>query len=70
LIGLAVPLSSPVYRFPLQGMPRYAAMLFPLFVWLGGWLSRHRALIGPYLGTSALLAALLAAEFATWHFVA
>jgi hypothetical protein len=70
LLGLAVPLSSPVYGFPLQGMPRYSAMLFPLFVWLGGWLARHRPLVVPVLGASTLLAALLSAEFATWHFVA
>lgn len=69
-LGLGVPLSSPVYSFPLQGMPRYAAMLFPLFIWFGGWLARHRRLASPVLGASGLLAALLAAEFATWHFVA
>jgi hypothetical protein len=70
LLGIVVPLSSPVYRFPLQGMPRYAAMLFPLFIWLGGWLSRRRRLALPVLASSAALAALMAAEFATWHFVA
>jgi len=69
-IGLLVPLSSPVYGSPLQGMPRYAAMLFPLWMWLGAWLARHRRLALPLLGVSALSAALLAAEFATWHFVA
>jgi hypothetical protein len=69
-LGLLVPLSSPVYDTPLQGMPRYAALLFPLWMWLGARLARHRRLVGPLLGASALSAALLAAEFSTWHFVA
>jgi hypothetical protein len=69
-LGLLVPLSSPVYDTPPQGMPRYAAMLFPLWMWLGAWLARHRRLVAPVLGASALSAALLAAEFSTWHFVA
>ena len=70
LLGLAVPLSSTVYGRPLQGIPRYSAMLFPLFMWLGSWLARHRSFVAPVLGLSALFAALLAGEFATWHFVA
>jgi hypothetical protein len=45
-------------------------MLFPLWMWLGVWLARHRRLVAPVLGASALAAALLAAEFSTWHFVA
>jgi Mannosyltransferase (PIG-V) len=69
-LALLVPLSSPVYDTPLQGMPRYAAMLFPLWMWLGAWLARQRRLVAAVLGASALSAALLTAEFSTWHFVA
>jgi hypothetical protein len=70
VLGLVVPLSSPVAGQPLRSLPRYEAMLFPLFMWLGLWLSRRPRLAAPVLVVSGLGAALIAAEFSTWHFVA
>jgi len=70
LTALAMALSEPVKLRPLQSLPRYEVVLFPLFMWLGLWLARHRRVRVPALATSALLAAWFAAEFATWHFVA
>lgn len=70
VVGLLVPIASPTLTRPLQGLPRYETMLFPLFVYAGVWLARHPRLRTPALAASAALAALLAAEFATWHFVA
>jgi hypothetical protein len=70
VLGLAVPLCSPVAGEPLRGLPRYETLLFPLFMWLGLWLSRRPRLAAPVLVVSGLGAALIAAEFATWHFVA
>jgi hypothetical protein len=70
LAALAAALAEPVGLRPLQSLPRYEAVLFPLFMWAGLALARHRNWRIPVLGTSALLAMLFAAEFATWHFVA
>ena len=70
LAGLLVALADPVQARPLQSVPRYEAVLFPLFMWAGMVLAKHRRWRLPVLIPSALLGALLAAEFATWHFVA
>ena len=44
LAALALPLSYPVSPQPLMSLPRFVAVLFPLFMWLGWWLSRGPAL--------------------------
>ncbi len=71
LAALALPLSWPVGPQPLMSLPRFEAVLFPLFVWLGWWLARggawrRRAVFGLF----AALLALSSARFATWHWVA
>ncbi len=63
-------LITPVAFEPLQGLPRYLTVLFPLFLWLGAWLDRHLRWRVPVLTLSAVALALLSAEFATWHYVA
>jgi hypothetical protein len=69
LVALALPLSSPVIPQPLQSLPRYEMVVFPLFMWGANWLHRRR--IEPYaIACSAALLGLLTAEFATWRFVA
>lgn len=70
LAALLVAVAEPVQARPLQSVPRYEAVLFPLFMWAGLVLARHPRWRLPVLVPSALLGALLAAEFATWHFVA
>jgi hypothetical protein len=70
LVGCALPLFSPVTYEPLQSLPRYLTVLFPLFIWLGAWMARHRRWRTAVLVGSGLALALLSAEFATWHFVA
>src|ERR687885_994201 len=37
--ALALPLSYPVGPQPLMSLPRFLAVLFPLFMWLGAWLA-------------------------------
>ena len=69
LASLAMPLSYPVTPQPLASLPRYEVVLFPLFIWAGGWLSRRR-LSAAGLATLAVLLGLFTAEFATWRFVA
>jgi hypothetical protein len=71
LAALALPLSTPVTPQPLMSLPRFLAVLVPIFLWAGWWLDRG----GPWrarlvLGTSAILLAVFSARFATWHWVA
>jgi hypothetical protein len=71
LAALALPLSYPVGPQPLMSLPRFLAVLFPLFMWLGAWLAeggrRRRAAV---LAPSAAGLAIVTAVFATWHWVA
>ncbi len=69
LVALALPLSSPVTLEPLRSLPRYEAVLFPLFMWGATWVERRR--IAPQtIACFAVLLGLFTAEFATWRFVA
>ncbi|HEY8584670.1 MAG TPA: hypothetical protein VIL49_17040, partial [Capillimicrobium sp.] len=70
LASLAVPLSYPVVPQPLMSLPRFVLVLFPLWMWLGWLLARHRRARAPVLGASAVMLAACTAQFATWHFVA
>jgi hypothetical protein len=71
LVALALPLSYPVGPQPLMSLPRFEAVLYPLFLWLGWWLARgpawRRAVV---LGLFALGLAAFSALFTTWHWVA
>ena len=69
--ALALPLSFPVDGHPLMSLPRFAAVLWPLHLWLALWLSRRAP--GARWATVAAFAAGLAAvsaEVATWGWVA
>ena len=68
--ALALPLSYPVGPQPLMSLPRFVAVLFPLFMWLGLWLSeggRGRRLAVLVLGRRARRAS---AVVSTWHWFA
>lgn len=69
LASLALPLSSPVTFEPLRSLPRYEAVVFPLFMW-GAWWVHRRRLSLQAVGCCAVLLGLFTAEFATWRFVA
>ena len=69
LAALAIPLSNPVTPQPLQSLPRYEVVLFPLFMWGAWWICRRR-ITTPALASLAVLLGLFTAEFATWRFVA
>ncbi|MEA2290295.1 MAG: hypothetical protein QOD55_2292, partial [Solirubrobacteraceae bacterium] len=69
--ALALPLSYPVGPQPLMSLPRFLAVLFPLFMWLGAWLAdggrvRRAAVLGPF--AAGLVA--VTAVVATWHWFA
>jgi hypothetical protein len=69
LASLALPLSSPVTFEPLRSLPRYEAVLFPLFMWGAAWVHRRRLELKA-VGCFAVLLGLFTAEFAAWRFVA
>jgi hypothetical protein len=54
-----------------MSLPRFLAVLFPLFMWLGAWLAdggrvRRAAVLGPF--AAGLVA--VTAVVATWHWFA
>jgi Mannosyltransferase (PIG-V) len=70
IAALALPLSDPVRSQPLMSLPRFLLVLFPLGIWLGGWLSEHPRAQRPALVLSAVTMVFFGAQFATWHWVA
>lgn len=70
LVALALPLSYPVTPQPLMSLPRFIAVLFPLFMWLGAWTARggRRREIA-VVGISLAGLAVFSAQFTTWHWV-
>jgi Mannosyltransferase (PIG-V) len=70
-VALLLPLSYPVGPQPLMSLPRFEAVLYPLFLWLGWWLARGPAWRrGAVLGTFAAGLAAFSALSSTWHWVA
>jgi hypothetical protein len=67
--ALALPLSFPVTPQPLMSLPRFLAVLFPLFMWLALVCEERRAL-RPVLAVSAALLVLATVLFAAWEWVA
>lgn len=67
--ALALPLSFPVGPQPLMSLPRFLAVLFPLFVWLAlvCRTPRRQVLV---LAALAVGLAVFTARYATWHWVA
>jgi hypothetical protein len=67
--ALALPLSFPVGPQPLMSLPRFLAVLFPLFVWLALVCGprRRQVLVAGALGLGL---AVFTARYATWHWVA
>jgi hypothetical protein len=71
VVALLLPLSYPVGPQPLMSLPRFEAVLYPLFLWLGWWLARaHAVWRALVLGVFAAGLVLCAALFSTWHWVA
>jgi len=69
--ALALPLSWPVAPQPLMSLPRFEAVLFPAFMWLGAWIARGGrargwAVYGVFAGGLAAFSAFVS----TWHWVA
>ncbi len=67
--SLALALSYPVDAQPLMSLPRFIAVLFPIFMWLALVCERRRATV-PVTAVFTVLLALAVAQFAAWRFVA
>lgn len=66
--SLVLPLSFPVVPQPLMSLPRFVAVLFPLFMWLAVVCEERRAT--QWVGAvSAIGLGLFTAKFATWHWI-
>jgi hypothetical protein len=67
-VALVLPLTFPVIPQPLMSLPRFLAVLFPIFMWLAlvceerGWTDR-------VVAVSAIGLGLFTAQFATWHWI-
>jgi hypothetical protein len=68
-IGLVFPLFSPAQRVPLLSFPRFALILFPLFIVLAHLSGRWRFLHHTYLFSAAMLLGVFLARFANWYWI-
>jgi hypothetical protein len=69
--ALALPLSWPVAPQPLMSLPRFEAVLFPAFMWLGSWIARGGPVRGRVVyGLFGVVLAGVSALVATWHWFA
>jgi hypothetical protein len=68
-ICLVLPLSEPVRPEPLMSMPRFLAVLFPIFMWLALWCEERGATLR-VAAAAAIGLGLFTAQFATWHWLA
>jgi len=66
--SLVLPLSFPVEPQPLMSLPRFLAVLFPIFMWLALWSEERRA-TARVAAVSALGLGLFTAQFASWHWI-
>jgi hypothetical protein len=64
--ALALPLSFPVAPQPLMSLPRFLAVLFPVFMWL----ALHRRAWRVALVVFAVVLGVFTVRYATWHWVA
>jgi hypothetical protein len=66
--SLVLPLTFPVEPQPLMSLPRFLAVLFPIFMWLALWSEERRA-TARVAAVSALGLGLFTAQFASWHWI-
>lgn len=67
--ALALPLSYPVGPQPLMSLPRFLAVLFPIFLWLAV-VSEERGRTLPVAAASAVGLGLFTSQFAGWEWIA
>jgi hypothetical protein len=67
--ALMLPLSYPVAAQPLMSLPRFVAVLFPIFMWLG-LACEERRWTDRVAIVSAVVLGVFVTQFATWQWVA
>ena len=67
--ALMLPLSYPVAAQPLMSLPRFVAVLFPIFMWLG-LVCEERRMTDRVAIASAVVLGIFVTQFATWQWVA
>jgi hypothetical protein len=68
-VSLLLPLTFPVVPQPLMSLPRFLAVLFPIFMWLA-LVCEDRGLTDRAAAASAIGLGLFTAQYATWHWIA
>jgi hypothetical protein len=66
--ALLLPLSFPVEPQPLMSLPRFLAVLFPIFMWLA-LVTEERRITPQVAAASAVGLGLFTAQFASWHWI-
>ena len=66
--SLVLPLSFPVTPQPLMSLPRFVAVLFPIFMWLAIVCDERRS-TDLVAGASAVGLGLFTAQYASWHWI-
>jgi Mannosyltransferase (PIG-V) len=66
--ALVLPLSFPVKPQPLMSLPRFLAVLFPIFMWLA-LVTEERRTTAQVAAASAVGLGLFTAQFASWHWI-
>ena len=64
-----LPLTFPVKPQPLMSLPRFLAVLFPIFMWLA-LVCEERRLTQRAAALSAVGLGLFTAQYASWHWIA
>ena len=67
-VSLLLPLTFPVKPQPLMSLPRFVAVLFPIFMWLALWCEERRA-TERAVAISAVGLGLFTAQYASWHWI-
>jgi hypothetical protein len=67
-VSLVLPLTFPVKPQPLMSLPRFVAVLFPIFMWLA-IVCDERRITEKVVAVSAVGLGLFTAQFATWHWI-
>jgi hypothetical protein len=67
--GITIATSAPQAYEPLASFSRYAAVLFPIYIWLSRWATDRRRLV-LVVASLALGLGIFETQFATWRWVA
>jgi hypothetical protein len=67
-VSLVLPLTFPVKPQPLMSLPRFVAVLFPIFMWLA-IVCDERRITERVVAVSAIGLGLFTAQFASWHWI-